>query len=140
MNKILALTFAAFAFAGLSACDVKKTQEGNVTVPVAGFKVAPEPTNTVNWLTANVSNSPFSVVLAASGSTTPSTVDRDKSNAPESFTTPPIPSSSRPLTDREVPEFRDCSGLVALWITSLQSRATAAVSDPDTPDDPDAVL
>ena len=33
MNKILALPFAAFSFAGLTACDVKKTQEGNVTVP-----------------------------------------------------------------------------------------------------------
>ncbi len=33
MNKTLALTFAAFALAGLAACDVKKTQEGNITVP-----------------------------------------------------------------------------------------------------------
>ena len=33
MNKTLALTLAAFALAGLTACDVKKTQEGNVTLP-----------------------------------------------------------------------------------------------------------
>ena len=33
MNKTLALTFASFALAGLAACDVKKTQEGNITVP-----------------------------------------------------------------------------------------------------------
>ena len=33
MNKTLALAFAALALTGLTACDVKKTQEGNVTVP-----------------------------------------------------------------------------------------------------------
>lgn len=33
MNKTLALAFAALALTGLAACDVKKTQEGNVTVP-----------------------------------------------------------------------------------------------------------
>ena len=33
MNKTFALTLAAFALVGLTACDVKKTQEGNVTLP-----------------------------------------------------------------------------------------------------------
>ena len=33
MNKTLALCLATFAFAGHTACDVKKTQEGNITVP-----------------------------------------------------------------------------------------------------------
>lgn len=33
MHKTLTLTLAAFALAGLTACDVKKTQEGNVTLP-----------------------------------------------------------------------------------------------------------
>ncbi len=33
MQKTIALSLAAFALAGLTACDVKKTQEGNVTLP-----------------------------------------------------------------------------------------------------------
>ena len=33
MNKTLAIAFAALALTGLTACDVKKTQEGNITTP-----------------------------------------------------------------------------------------------------------
>ena len=33
MNKTLALAFAALALTGLTACDVKKTQSGDVTLP-----------------------------------------------------------------------------------------------------------
>lgn len=33
MKKTLAIAFAAIGLLGLTACDVKKTQEGNITVP-----------------------------------------------------------------------------------------------------------
>lgn len=33
MKKLVLITFVAASVAGLAACDVKKTQEGNVTVP-----------------------------------------------------------------------------------------------------------
>ena len=33
MKNIIALSIVSISLAGLAACDVKKTQEGNVTVP-----------------------------------------------------------------------------------------------------------
>ena len=33
MNNTLAIAFAALALTGLTACDVEKTQEGNITTP-----------------------------------------------------------------------------------------------------------
>ena len=33
MNKLIAITAITIGLAGLTACDVKKTQEGNVTLP-----------------------------------------------------------------------------------------------------------
>jgi hypothetical protein len=33
MKNIIALSIVSIGLAGLAACDVKKTQEGNVTVP-----------------------------------------------------------------------------------------------------------
>ena len=52
--------------------------EGNATAPVVMSSVAPLPTNSVAWLTATASNSPFSKVFAAdeSGSSTPVTLMR----------------------------------------------------------------
>ncbi|NMM77633.1 hypothetical protein [Acidovorax sp. SRB_24] len=33
MKKLIAIAIASIGLAGLAACDVKKTQEGNVTLP-----------------------------------------------------------------------------------------------------------
>ena len=55
---------------------------GKVTVPAVRLSDAPEPTNTVNPVTANDSKSPFSRSPLASGSVTPSALDRDTSKAP----------------------------------------------------------
>ena len=33
MKKLIAISILSIGVAGLAACDVKKTQEGNVTVP-----------------------------------------------------------------------------------------------------------
>ena len=55
---------------------------GKVTVPEVRLSDAPEPTNTVNPVTANDSKSPFSKLPLASGSVTASTLERDTANEP----------------------------------------------------------